>query len=61
MIDAKAGKQLTFATTTATKYRLNGKKVVSQPTFKAGERMTVYGQELTDGSWQAQRIDAFKK
>jgi hypothetical protein len=61
VIDVKGGKHLSFATTAATKYRLNGKKVAAQPTFKAGERMIVYGQEFTDGSWQAERIDAFKK
>lgn len=61
VLDAKGGKHLSFAITASTKYRLNGRKDATQPTFKAGERMTVYGQELTDGSWQAQRIDAFKK
>ena len=35
--------------------------IPTQPAFKAGERMTVYGQELTDGSRQAQPVDAFKK
>jgi hypothetical protein len=63
VIDAKGGKHLSFAITASTKYRLNGKlwKSATQPGFTAGERMTVYGQELTNGKWQAQRVGLFTK
>jgi len=61
VIKNSAGKDLTFNTNAKTAYRLNGKRQKTQPAYTLGERMTVYGQEYTDGSWLAQRIDAFKK
>jgi Domain of unknown function (DUF5666) len=61
VIKNKAGKSLTFTINAKTVYRLNGKKVASPPTYKMGERMTVYGHEFTDGSWLAHRVDIFSK
>jgi hypothetical protein len=61
VIKNKAGKNLpAFTTNSKTVYRLNG-KIKTPPTFTVGERMTVYGQEYTDGLWRAKRVDIFKK
>ncbi|HEV3310597.1 MAG TPA: hypothetical protein VG815_08780 [Chloroflexota bacterium] len=54
------GKTLTFTTTAATRYRLDGQKVAS-PGYIAKDRLDIFAVKLTDSNWRANRIWIHRK
>jgi hypothetical protein len=59
-IKTAKGKTLTFSTTAATRYRLNGKKDTS-PSYMAKDRLDNFAVKLTDSTWRANRVWIHRK